>query len=148
MSDEKRDFPLSASASVIHKSHQIYINKKLKDIETLSFGQFPILMELYHKDNRTQEEIASFFKINEGTVSKNIRHLEDNNLVEKKVNPDNRRQNYVFITEKGRKLASEFKDVDKNWEKEICDFLSEEDLNKLKKTLNKIAKNSFEHSLE
>lgn len=129
--------PLSAMISAVHRSYATYLHSELKDSK-LTIGQYPFLINLYHEDNKTQKELADEFKVTEGNVTKALRKLEDNDLVERKENENNRREKIITITEKGKKIAKQFEYLDVKWEKEVLYSLNKEEIREFKLVIDKI----------
>ena len=137
------DIPLAGIISVINRSNHMYLSSMLKNSE-ITFGQYPFLMNLYHKDKQTQKELANTFKISEGTVARALKKLEDNNLITREENKNNRREKIITITKKGKELGQKFFYLDKKWEKEVLNSLDEEKQVEFKKIAHEIALKSSE----
>lgn len=43
--------------SLIYRKHGVYLNEKVKEFN-LTFGLYPLIMELYKNDRLSQEELA------------------------------------------------------------------------------------------
>ncbi|OWT33726.1 hypothetical protein BGI41_00945 [Methanobrevibacter sp. 87.7] len=126
----------------IHRNHSIYLKHALKN-EDISFGQFPYLMYLYHEkvnnnDNSTQIEIANAYGVTEGTVARALVKMEENNIIEREENKENRREKIIKLTEKGNNLAKKFRDIDYKWEEEILKFLDNNKKEDFRKTIEEI----------
>ena len=74
--------PTNAFISIINRKHASYINKKVKE-EKLTYGLYPILITIYRNEGIIQEEIAQHFQLNESTVTRNLKKLEDKNLIQR-----------------------------------------------------------------
>ena len=115
-----KEVPLSAMMSTIHRHHSIYINRRLKDIG-LTSGLYGILLCIYddYKSPKSQQDIAKRLNMNDGTIAKALRKLEDKNMIQRSPNPDNRRQNLISLTDTGLNIAEEFNNLDEKWEKDV-----------------------------
>lgn len=144
-----KEVPLSAMMSTIHRHHSIYINRKLKDID-LTSGLHGVLLCIYEDEGlqKTQQDIANRLNMNEGTIARALRKLEDKNLIQRNANPNNRRQNFISLTDKGLEIAEEFKNLDEKWEKEVFKSLTSDEIIDLKWNLHKITLNSIEEVRE
>lgn len=140
-----KEVPLSAMMSTIHRHHSIYINRRLKDIG-LTSGLYGILLCIYddYKSPKTQQDIAKRLNMNDGTIAKALRKLEDKNLIKRSPNPDNRRQNLIGLTDDGLKIAEEFRNLNEKWEKEVFKGLTSDEIIDLKWDLHRITLNSIE----
>ena len=78
-----------------------------------------MLFEISHHDDLNQEKISSRCNINKGAAARSIRKLEEKGLVTRKIDDDNRRQNKVSLTEKGRKTLDASIQYLKTFEEEV-----------------------------
>ena len=140
-----KEVPLSAMMSAIHRHHSIYINRRLKDIG-LTSGLHGVLLCIYddYKSPKTQQDIAKRLNMNDGTIAKALRKLEDKNLIKRSPNPDNRRQNLIGLTDDGLKIAEEFRTLNEKWEKEVFKGLTSDEIIDLKWDLHRITLNSID----
>lgn len=140
-----KEVPLSAMMSAIHRHHSIYINRQLKDID-LTSGLHGVLLCIYddYKSPKTQQDIAKRLNMNDGTIAKALRKLEDKNLIKRSPNPDNRRQNLIGLTDDGLKIAEEFRNLNEKWEKEVFKGLTSDEIIDLKWDLHRITLNSID----
>lgn len=144
-----KEVPLSAMMSTIYRHHSIYINRQLKDID-LTSGLHGVLLCIYSegKSPKTQHDIAKRLNMNEGTIAKALRKLEDKNLIERSPNPDNRRENQISLTDKGLRIAEEFNNLDEKWEKEVFGGLTSAEIVDLKWDLHRVSLNSINNLKE
>ena len=140
-----KEVPLSAMMSTIHRHHSIYINRRLKDIG-LTSGLYGILLCIYddYKSPKSQQDIAKRLNMNDGTIAKALRKLEDKNMIQRSPNPDNRRQNLISLTDTGLHIAEEFNNLDEKWEKDVFEGLTSDEIIDLKWDLHRITLNSIE----
>jgi MarR family transcriptional regulator, temperature-dependent positive regulator of motility len=121
----------------------MYLNDRMSDLD-ISAGQFPFILVLSEEEGITQEEMAAHFHIDKGTVARALRKLEDNEYLFRKVDTENRRRYFIYLTEKGRKTIPQIINIDNEWEDNLCSKFSEEEYNKLFDTLKVLAVNSLE----
>lgn len=140
-----KEVPLSAMMSTIHRHHSIYINRRLKDIG-LTSGLYGILLCIYddYKSPKSQQDIAKRLNMNDGTIAKALRKLEDKNMIQRSPNPDNRRQNLISLTDTGLNIAEEFNNLDEKWEKDVFEGLTSDEIIDLKWDLHRITLNSID----
>ena len=140
-----KEVPLSAMMSTIHRHHSIYINRRLKDIG-LTSGLYGILLCIYddYKSPKSQQDIARRLNMNDGTIAKALRKLEDKNMIQRSPNPDNRRQNLISLTDTGLNIAEEFNNLDEKWEKDVFEGLTSDEIIDLKWDLHRITLNSID----
>ena len=78
----------------------------LQDGFNCGISQFKILWMLHtHSDGVLQTTIAGWLNQTEAAVSRQVGLLEQEKLIIKKVDPKNRRNHIIILSEKGSKLA-------------------------------------------
>ena len=110
--------PIGKLITMIARGQSIYMNHNLEDFG-INATQLHLLYEISLQDSPNQESIASRCNINKGAVARSIKKLEDKGVVERTVDENNRRQNRVSLTQKGRKTLTEAYDVLNTWEDEV-----------------------------
>ena len=110
--------PISNLIAIIARSQSIYMNHRLGDLG-INETQLHLLFEISHHENLNQEKIASRCNINKGAVARSIKKLEDNGFVIRTIDENNRRQNKVSLSPKGRTTLSEAIKVLNDWEDEV-----------------------------
>lgn len=118
----KHEFNLSGHIWGINRSHKIYL-KHFADEVGITLGQYPYLVTLSYDDDLNQDDIAKLFQIDKCGVSRALKKLEEQGLVERTPDPDNRRSNILKLTEKGRSALEYIKEKDDQWEDFIYDSI-------------------------
>lgn len=112
------EFSQESSESLIHRL--VYLmgqtaNKVLSDKFDLNFTQFRILMELNYNPDTNQKNIANCVGMTEGGISKAILDLENKGVITSSINPKNRRERHLNLTQEGKtlfkKAAAELKTI-------------------------------------
>lgn len=106
--------------SMIARGHTIYLNQHLKDLD-INASQLHLLFEISHENYINQEKIAKRCNINKGSVARSIKKLEEKKLIERKIDCENRRQNIISLTQKGRDILSKSSYLLNIWEEEVFD---------------------------
>ncbi|MGB9980143.1 MarR family winged helix-turn-helix transcriptional regulator [Methanobacterium sp.] len=143
LENDSSDIPLGVFISIIHRTRIIHLNNEMKDLE-LTAGQVPFLIHLSHKEGITQDDLAIHLHIDKGTVARALKKLEDNGLIYREINPQNRRKYLLFLTEKGRQIVPKIYQIDKEWEQSVCLDLSDTEYATLVNTLQTLAMKSLE----
>ena len=68
----------------------------------ISMDQFLVLIYLWRKDGRNQQELAELAFKDKASISRIIDLLEKKHLVKRLPDPDDRRYKLVFLSEKGK----------------------------------------------
>jgi DNA-binding MarR family transcriptional regulator len=126
--------PTAPFISIIYREHAKYINDNVKD-EDLSFGLHPLLIKIYRNEGINQEQLAKDFHLNESTIARNLKKLEDKGFIER---IPEKRTKIIKVTPKGAKTARKVMDYDDEWDEKIKSNLSDEEYTIFKDTLKKI----------
>ncbi|BDZ69901.1 MarR family winged helix-turn-helix transcriptional regulator [Methanobacterium petrolearium] len=124
--EDLTDIPLGILISIIHRTRMMYLNNKMKDLNVTA-SQSLYLIGLYKKEGQTQEDLATHFFIDKGTVARGVKKLEDNGFICRKTDPKNRRRYLLYITEEGKALMPEIWTIISDWEDVMNKDLSEEE---------------------
>lgn len=111
-----------------------YINENFRD-DDITNSELPFLLRIRFKDNTTQKDLATLFRVSDGHASKTLRKFEDRGFITRKEDPENRRQKIVKLTERGMEKTDEILDYIKKWEK--LHNMNGDDLKTLKQLLFK-----------
>ena len=98
---------------------------------TIGQGQPRILMYLLTEDGCSQREIAENCHLDVTTLSRTLDRLAEKGLLERRINPQSRRECQIFLTEEGRKTAAEVCSCFRETEKKMCSGLTEKELEAL-----------------
>lgn len=117
------NIPLSALISIIKQQHVIFLNKVLEK-EGISAGQAPYLIYLLCHEKSCQEDLAKHYKQDKGVVARGIRKLEENELILKEIDENNRRKSILSLNEEGKRLAKRVIEINEQWETAICNDIN------------------------
>lgn len=129
------NIPTVPFISILYREHGKYLNEKVKD-DDLSFGLYPLLIKIYNNEGIIQEQLAQNFHLNESTITRNLKKLEDKGFIERI--PDKRTKR-IEITDKGKKTAQKVMDYDDMWDNRIKELIGNDEYDNFKNTLKKIA---------
>lgn len=125
------------------ENNTMYTKKVFDNVadRKLSKGQPKILEYLYKNDGAVQKDIAKSCFIEQATVTSILARMEKNELILRKVDPDNRRFQFVYLTDKGKVEAKfvieSFAKLENN---ALKDFTDEEKM-QFVNFLNRVNKN-------
>jgi DNA-binding MarR family transcriptional regulator len=77
------------------------------------------------------------------TVARGLQKLEQNGIIRRVSAKNDKRSKLVFLTEKGRELESEVKNVLKTWDEKISHSLDDNEIENLQKILKKLYDSSL-----
>ena len=129
------NIPTAPFISIIYREHAKFINNIVKE-EGLSFGLHPLLINIYKNEGINQEQLAQNFHLNESTITRNLKKLEDKGFIER---IKDKRKKIIKVTPKGEKSARKVMDYDEKWDGKIKENLTDEEYDNFLKTLRKIS---------
>lgn len=138
------EIPFGAVVSITSRGRFIFLNDRLRPLG-LSAGQIPVLMLLYHEQNITQETLVRHYQIDKGTIARAVKKLEDAGFIRRITDPDNRRAVRLFLTEKGERIAPVLRQINREWEEQVCSGLSKMERETLTILMRTVAQNSHKH---
>lgn len=115
---DKDNISLSFLFYLFLKSENTFYRHYLQN-EDITTQQIPILLKLLNHEYIYQKEIATDLQMDTGLLTRNIRKLEDNGYVIRQEDNDNRRQNKISLTTKGRTIIVKLRDKGIQREEEI-----------------------------
>ena len=110
--------PIGKLITLIYRGHNIFINHHLEKFE-INASQLHLLFEISHQIEINQEKIANRCNLNKGSVARSIKKLEEKNLIIRKTDDTNRRQNKISLTSKGEETLKESIKILSYWENEV-----------------------------
>jgi len=140
--EEILDMPLGSLITAISRAHLAFLYREIRKFG-ITGGQFQFLMGLAREDSISQEELANNFHMNESTIARALRKLEDAGMVQREIDENNRRRKIITVTEKGRIAVDNIKKMDEKWEERVKS-LSADEKNKLKEMLRSLAIESMQ----
>ena len=131
----------------LKETHDYYLKKFIDNETEISYSQYYMFMLLYFEPGVNQSDIAKACFMNRSGVSRAFTDFEKKGLIERKINPDNKREYITTLTEKGLKTAKFLEKKEIEWDEMICSQLeiSREDL---LETLSKLSMKSLNFNRE
>lgn len=92
-------------------------------LETLGLyhGQPPMLRALWKQEGLAHSELAAQLHVQPSTMTKMVKRMEKAGFVERKSDPDDQRVSRVYLTDAGRAVQAEVKQVWRTMEEETFD---------------------------
>ena len=93
--------------SVLFRMNALLHARNMRPLGVLR-GQVPFLATVLEREGLTQDEISKTLMADPGATARALSALEALDLVRRRENPQNRRQNLVYPTDRARDLAPDF----------------------------------------
>lgn len=138
--DEISEMSVGTLISSISRAHLRYLFTEIEK-HGITGGQYQFLLGLSKQDGITQEELARNFHMNQSTIARALKKLEDAEMVVRKTDDANRRKNIITVTDKGRKVTSKIQLKDEKWEENL-NSLSKSEKSTFKEMLRKVLQES------
>jgi len=140
--DEILEMPIGSLISAISRAHLAYLFGGIEKLG-ITGGQYYFLNALIREDGIIQEELASNVHMNESTITRALKKLEDAGMVHREVDENNRRKKIITVTEKGRDAVDKIRKLDEEWDDKIR-LLSPSEKTKLRETLRTLTLESLQ----
>ncbi|SDI30818.1 MarR family winged helix-turn-helix transcriptional regulator [Natribacillus halophilus] len=108
------------------------------DSISLTKRQESILMYIFSNENVTMSDIASYFDISRSAVSQTLNKLEEQDIIVRSINQENRRELDLSLGENGEKLHQEYKKVEEMIVQNYFSKIETEDLRQIRDTIRKL----------
>lgn len=124
------------------------VRSRLQSEFDVTFPRFDILSQLYRvPDGLIQGELSQRLMVSPGNITSVIKRLEDDGLIVRAQNPEDRRESIVQMTPLGRTRFAEMARAHEEWVRTLTDGLSSADVKSLLSLLQK-TKTSVRRALE
>jgi DNA-binding MarR family transcriptional regulator len=101
---------VAALISFTYRSVQKHFARELAQYH-IGWGHFAILMSLYDQEGRSQDSLAQSKGFDKTMIAKSILRLEEEGIVYRKIDREDKRIKRLYLTEKGRKLRPEMEKI-------------------------------------
>ena len=134
--DNQLCFPIYAASRIITSLYTPY----LKPLG-LTYTQYILFLVLWEKDGLTVGEICRHLMLDSGTLSPILKKLRQQGYIEKQQNTSDERSFIITLTEKGRELQIQAKDIPLQVGR--CVNISLEKAQQLRSLLNELLENQI-----
>jgi len=131
--------PIGTKALILSKYYYGVLSKSLENIDSERY--FSILYFLNENNGCNQQCICNNLAIDKTAMVKVIDYLIKNNMVERDINPNDRREHFIKLTKKGQKQTEEVVKAFKAIDNKMFSNISKEDQDIFIKVLSKLSSN-------
>lgn len=135
---------LGVSVFLASKSQERLAELEMKKQLGLTPSQWKIILALSLTDGLTQKELADKIYVDGSTLVPILDKMEQNGLIERKADSNDRRINRIFLTSKAESTVDSIILIVLQLRKMMYRGVSEEEMNSARKVLDTITKNSDE----
>jgi DNA-binding MarR family transcriptional regulator len=119
----KTDIPIGTQALIFSKFYYGVLSRQLEGLEVERY--YSILYFLNCNSGCTQQFICNHLAIDKTAMVKVMEYLVDCGYVERKVNPDDRREHIITLTRKGEQRTREIVKCFDQLDKQLFDGITE-----------------------
>ncbi|MBE5816589.1 MAG: MarR family transcriptional regulator [Clostridiales bacterium] len=128
---------LMRQINTISRCAGAYRADKLSDSE-ITPCHHSFILAISHHPGITQEMLSKHIYINKSNVTRTLSYLEEHGYVTRTPNPEDKRQLFVYPTEKMEAILPKIKAIAKSWNEYLTEELSPEELSLFSDVLEKI----------
>ena len=122
----------------MHQFHKLRLGDIMPDISGADFWTMRNIMDKGEDGKITISELAKKTRVLPSAISRTLNRLEEKGYVERTVNKNDRRNTYVEITDRGREVAQEVREIMRDYGEAVLSKFDEEELSMLISYLNNI----------
>ncbi len=126
--DALQDFPrqLGRGVTYLHRQRKKFMDERLKPYGFVG-AMHMILLYISHHPGTTQDAIVSHMYIDKCNVARRTKRLEELGYIRRETGKTDRRENNLYLTQKGEELAPIIRGYLQEWARSITRDLSDEE---------------------
>lgn len=136
---EQVQFPreLGRALSYLTRSRKKFMGEKLKEYE-FTGAMYLILLHVDRRPGASQDSVATHLYLDKCSVTRRTKKLEELGFLYRVTDQNDRRQNNLYLTEKGQRLAPEIRKYLGQWGTDVGAPLTQEEKETLLRLLTKM----------
>lgn len=124
----------------VNRLHRMVLERQLNRTGVYR-SQHQLLLYIAHTPNASQKDIAKLHHVSTATVAVSLKKLEQGGYIKRVVDQKDNRFNQICITEKGMEIVDGSIRFFKQFEKQVFEGFSEEELAVLQEYLDRVSRN-------
>lgn len=124
--------------SAIYRFGMVFSQNEFKGLG-ISGGDNGIILFLACHKGTNQESISEYLMLDKGTIAKAVARLEELGYIRREVNPNNKREKNIYMTQKGEEIVDQIKNSLNEWGDYVLKNLSDEEKEKFIELADKAA---------
>ncbi len=128
------------SMNLLLDEFNVLITKEFKELDDfhLTLQQEVVLIYISRRDRVTAAQIAQEFDITKSAVSQVLTKLEQQDLIAKIVNPDNRRESFIVLGKQGKRFMDTLVEIEDHMIEKYYSKVKIDDLIHMTNTIEEI----------
>ncbi len=125
----------------ISRAAHIYFQNDFKEY-SIGHAQVRTLHFIAHNEGITQVQLSDYLKLDKSSITSQLRILENNGYIKRKISHYDARVHQIFITDKTKEILEPLKNIFSTWSNVLLDGLSESERKNVFLLLEKMRKNA------
>lgn len=126
--------------SLIVRHCRTFSERKLKEYD-LTFGEQVIIMYLASHENVNQDTISKTYQIDKSIIAKTLSKLEQKEVIIKKQNPANKRENLISLSQSADYILDRMKETLEEWNTVLFKGMSQDEIETVYRLTAKMEEN-------
>ena len=147
MVEQKEHEALTPWICQISRLSSLFVAREMSHLG-FGTGQFFFLTELYQNEGLSQDELSDRVGVDKSNTSRVLAKLEKYGFIRRETDPKNHRVKKIFLESKADEIREALQRIQRRWNTELLDGLSEKKKAELLLNLKKIAHNAAFFSRE
>jgi DNA-binding MarR family transcriptional regulator len=135
----EKNIPVGTKALIFSKWYYGVLSKKLESLDAERY--YSVLYFLHHHNGCSQQYICNNLAIDKTAMVKVIDYLIKKGLVDRNINPKDRREHFIVLTKKGLKQSEEIVGAFHSIDNEIFSGISKQERQTFEKVLMDLSYN-------
>ena len=108
---------------IFHKNHKTYLNNAFAKYD-LNLIQVLCMLRIFNEEELNhsylnQKDLSDSLYITKGAITKAIKKLESNGIIIREQSQEDKRNNILKLSQKGRELIPILEEINKEWEEQM-----------------------------
>ncbi|MEF9960660.1 MAG: MarR family transcriptional regulator [Niameybacter sp.] len=134
---------ISRYINQLYRQGIAFLGKEYKAYN-IGAGQYQFLVYLYMKDGITHDELTEKIGVDKAATTRAIVKLEEAGYIKRVQDIKDKRKYHIFLTEYAKNNREEIINTSKNWEKELTEKLTKEELEQFYYLFRKVTDSPLE----
>lgn len=133
---------MQINIGIIRRCEQSFLRERLKTCQLKPVDSV-VLLALERHGQCNQYTLCSIVNIDKGRMARVMERLENRSLIRRLINPDNKREKLIEMTEQGEKMLKLINSFSQEWDERCFAGFTQEEKNEYQGYLRRIAGNAL-----
>ncbi|WP_294147447.1 MarR family winged helix-turn-helix transcriptional regulator [uncultured Clostridium sp.] len=133
---------MQINIGIIRRCEQSFLRDRLRTCRLKPVDSV-VLLALSRHGQCNQDTLCSIVNIDKGRMARVMERLEERSLIRRLVNPDNKREKLIEMTEEGEKMLEVINSFSREWNERCFAGFTENEKQEYQSYLERIARNAL-----